>query len=91
MIVPRNLHPTEHKLYETACFAFNGKVYFGQINDIQGMGIYKKYRILSWTNDIPFNAWVTSSSILEDRRKNNKTYHGQEKRKSLLTKALELL
>ena len=91
MIIPRNLHPTEHSLYEKVCFAGpNARVRFGQINEIQGQGSNKKYKILSWTNDEFFNTWVTSSSILEDRRiKQNKVLN--ERRKGLLSTALKLL
>lgn len=76
MIIPRNLHPTEHSTYEKVCFSHNGKVYFGQIKETEGSGIYKKYKIVSWINDLFFSVWVTASSILEDRRKHSeKTKH----------------
>jgi hypothetical protein len=68
MIIPRNEHPHEHNLYEKVCFSHNGKTYFGQVCQITGQGIYKKYKIMSWTDDLSFNVWLSASSILEDRR-----------------------
>ena len=64
MIIPRNMHPIEHALYESVHFVYMGKVYFGQINQTEGVGIFKKYKIQS-ENSLPcFSTWVTSSSIM---------------------------
>lgn len=79
MIIPRNLHPTEHEAYEKVCFSHNGKIYFGQIKETEGSGIHKKYKIVSWINDLFFSVWVTASSILEDRR-THKEFHKPERR-----------
>lgn len=68
MIIPRNLHPTEHFTYEKVCFSHNGKVYFGQIKETEGEGIHKKYKVVSWINDIWFSVWLSASSILTERR-----------------------
>ena len=72
MIIPRNLHPTEHDLWEKVCFAYNGKTYYGQINNTEGAGIHKKYKICSWINDHWFHGWVSASSILDERRTHHK-------------------